>query len=44
MIQLPPGFDVSALFSDFVQVALPIVGCAVLISCFVVIAKTLKNL
>lgn len=44
MIQLPPGFNVSALFSDFVRVALPLVDCAVLIACFVVIAKTLRKL
>ena len=44
MIQLPPGFDVSALFSDFAKYSLPFVVIAGLFVAFDYIRKIITIL
>jgi hypothetical protein len=39
MIQLPPGFDLSLLFSDLFTVAAPFVSIAFLIGCGFLLSK-----
>lgn len=41
MIQLPPGFNASALVADFFACALPVLGCIALIAGFVWLARAL---
>jgi len=43
MIQLPEGFDATALFNDFFELAAPFVGIALLIACGFLIINMLKN-
>ena len=43
MIQLPEGFDVSALFADLFGIAAPFVGVAFMIACGFLISNILKN-
>lgn len=44
MIQLPPGFDISLLFSDLFTVATPFVAIAFLIGCGFLFSKMLARL
>jgi hypothetical protein len=44
MITLPPGFDVSLLFSDFYTVAAPFVSIAALIGCGFLLVNILTNI
>lgn len=43
MIQLPPGFDYTALFDDFVALALPFVSVSLLFCAYKLIAKVLRG-
>lgn len=39
MIVLPPGFDYTALFSDYFYISVPFIGVAFLFTVFAVIKK-----
>ena len=43
MIQLPEGFNASALFSEFFHLAAPFAGIALLIACGCLISSMLRN-
>lgn len=43
MIQLPEGFNASALFTEFFQLAAPFAGIALLVACAFLINRMLKN-
>jgi hypothetical protein len=43
MIQLPDGFNASALFTELLQVAAPFAGIALLVACGFLITKMLKK-
>jgi hypothetical protein len=44
MIQLPPGFDAAALFTEFFHLAAPLAGIGCLIACGFLINRLLKNM
>jgi len=44
MIQLPPGFDVSLLFSELFTLSTPFVGIAFLIGCGFLFSKILARI
>ena len=43
MIQLPDGFNASALFTELFQLAAPFAGIALLIACGLLIANIFRN-
>ena len=43
MIQLPEGFNASALFTEFFELAAPFAGIALLIACGLLISNILKK-
>ncbi len=43
MIQLPDGFDISALFGDFFHLAAPLASIACLIACGFLIVNLIKR-
>ena len=43
MIQLPDGFDASALFTELLQLAAPFAGISLLVSCGFLINRILKT-
>lgn len=43
MIQLPEGFNASALFTEFFQLAAPFAGIALLVACAFLINRLLNN-
>ena len=44
MIQLPAGFDVSALFTEFFHLAAPFAGIGCLIACGFLINRLMKKM
>lgn len=42
-MQIPPGFNVSALFADFVRVSAPLIGIVFIVAVFSLINRVLKR-